>query len=631
VSRREAWRDRLGHRLTRGDDPRPDAPASADGKQSERPAGRDGKKAGATGGKRGQNRGRNRRRGWGGPLAGLESLVPAGPDRSVLLLADPTQREELRPWLEEFSGDRVSVLARDEAPEWELEGGSVDLLLAADLHQVNSRLRMLPAPDVVVDLLPVELLPADAEDHLDLFATVFRYVKQHGVYVLDRRPEAPGSPLDPLVRWLEVLTAAEDPDRLSGLRRREAQLARATGTVVVSRDLVLATKRNRHYVKLLDAHVERILSAREPELRVTELEKRPGGSFESRARVVSHTADYVDETMPSLITYPPLHLRHYEGQVALAGQSLLHTGHTVLPDSFRWHLHENPTNPRLTSVSRHFARIPSAYVPRRTLEGSFYQLDSAYPHHFGHLTTEVVSRLWGWDTAKREIPELRAIFHVKSGSRRDPALEKALFGAYGIGESDIEWVNEPVWLESVVSASPMWHNAVPHYVHPDMVDTWQRLGRGLAGDEPVGATPERIFVSRGSGARHRSCRNTPAVEEFFQSRGYTVVYPEDLTLAEQVATFRRARVVAGFGGSAMFNLMYAERVEAVVLLSHEAYTARNEHLFTSLTGGEVHYFWSTPDIEHPEDGWSPAAFEAEWEFDFERNAAELDEVLAQLG
>ena len=83
--------------------------------------------------------------------------------------------------------------------------------------------------------------------------------------------------------------------------------------------------------------------------------------------------------------------------------------------------------------------------------------------------TEVVSRLWGWDAAKREIPDLKAIFHVALPERARPdRSSSALFTAYGIAEEDIVWVNEPVWLSSVVSATPMWHNAVPHYVHPDI-------------------------------------------------------------------------------------------------------------------------------------------------------------------
>ena len=243
----------------------------------------------------------------------------------------------------------------------------------------------------------------------------------------------------------------------------------------------------------------------------------------------------------------------------------------------------------------------------------------------------MVSRLWGWDEAKRAEPDLKAVFHLKPQSRRDPALERTLFTAYGISADDLTWVNEPVWVNSVVSASPMWHNAAPHYVHPGIVETWDRLQHGLtAGLEP-GPTPERIFVSRGKDVKHRSCRNAEDVEAFFRARGFAVVYPERLPLAQQAAMFSAARVVAGFGGSAMFNLMFAQRLEGVILLSHEAYTARNEHLFTALKGGQVHYFWSRPDVEHPADGWSDEAFFADWEFDFERNSAELGDVIAQLG
>ena len=58
---------------------------------------------------------------------------------------------------------------------------------------------------------------------------------------------------------------------------------------------------------------------------------------------------------------------------------------------------------------------------------------------------------------------------------------------------DIVTVNEPVYLESVVSASPMWHNQVPHYVHPEMSTVWRRLAEGLI--EATAPTYDRIFVS----------------------------------------------------------------------------------------------------------------------------------------
>lgn len=109
------------------------------------------------------------------------------------------------------------------------------------------------------------------------------------------------------------------------------------------------------------------------------------------------------------------------------------------------------------------------------------------------------------------------------------------------------------------------------------------------------------------------------------------MYPEDLDLGRQAALFAEAKVIAGFGGSAMFNLMFAELGTTTILLSHEAYnTARNEHLFTSLLGGNVHFFWSTPEIPHPPGAWSKPAFYSDWNFDFERNLAPLETLLDSL-
>jgi hypothetical protein len=76
--------------------------------------------------------------------------------------------------------------------------------------------------------------------------------------------------------------------------------------------------------------------------------------------------------------------------------------------------------------------------------------------------------------------------------------------------------------------------------------------------------------------------------------------------------------------------MFARRLSTLIVLAHEAYTARNEHLFTTLLGGDVHYFWSGPDIAHPSGGWDQRAFYSDWEFDFERNRAPLDELVDTL-
>ena len=89
-------------------------------------------------------------------------------------------------------------------------------------------------------------------------------------------------------------------------------------------------------------------------------------------------------------------------------------------------------------------------------------------------------------------------------------------------------------------------------------------------------------------------------------------------------------MVAGFGGSAMFNLMHCQRLEAAVVISHHAYVARNEHLFTSVLGGQLHYFWQTSDVPPPEVGRDKASSGSSFAFDFEAYGDDLARVLAGL-
>jgi capsular polysaccharide biosynthesis protein len=333
--------------------------------------------------------------------------------------------------------------------------------------------------------------------------------------------------------------------------------------------------------------------------------------------------------------YPPLHLRHYSGRIAFYGGTLFCTNRSILPDSFRWHLEPIPRNPKIRSMSDTFAKLKPRSRPTETLTGDFYQLDPQFSGHFGHIMTEVVGRLWGWDEAKSRFPDLKAIFRVDNPDRHGEQVQRRLLRAYGIADEDIVVVDHPVNLESLVSATVMWHNAEPHYTHPALREVWDRLRTGLA--DPDAPTYEKIFISRTEQFWRRSCRNIGDVERFFASQGFTVVHPEKLDLSAQVSMFAAAKVVAGFGGSALFNVMYAQHLECLIILNHEAYIARNEHLYTALTGGAVHYFWSKPDVPQPESfisgadrRWSGEAFVSGWEFDFHRNRAPLEHLLATL-
>jgi capsular polysaccharide biosynthesis protein len=561
-----------------------------------------------------------------GPLRPFESLLP-NRRRRVVVVAHPTLREQVGPWLSAFGKDDRFVISADTAPEWELGELGVAHRVAQTSWQISWEIKLIGPVDVIVNLLPHDLLPSDSPNHHELWWRLYFHLKPGGLYILGS-----GSPPGPEIgatvgEWIARAASPTDPESVAPPSAKDAELIRSTGAAAMSRELIATQKRGKHYLKLRDAETNRTLVAREPRIAVRELAKLPAGEVTCRAVVTSHESSVEIDRLPESLPYPELHLRHYQGRIAFSGSTLMYGEYTILPDSFRHHLAANASNARITNVSGHFARIPDALRPRESLAGNYYQLDSTFAGHFGHFTTEVLSRFWGWDQAKAAFPDLKVLLR-KHPKELTPSFELRFFQAYGISPEDVVWTDTSVYLESVISATPMWHNEAPYYVQPDLATVWERIGRSLV--DPAGPTHERIFVSRGGQWDRRNCRNKSQVEAFFAAHGFTVVYPEDLDLAEQAGLFARATVIAGFGGSGMFNMMFARKMTTAIILSHEAYTARNEHLFTSVLGGNVHYFWSTPDIPHPERGWSQDAFYSDWEFDFERNQVALEKLLSTL-
>jgi capsular polysaccharide biosynthesis protein len=545
-------------------------------------------------------------------LRALRSHLPKRGDggRTVVLLASEAGGDRLAGWLAELADDRVTMLAPDPS---RLTGYAVPARRAGTLEEVLGQLRRAGAVDLVVDVSA--RLPRGCPDHRTLLLAVLPHLAKRGLLVHDR-VAAPGD----VAGGAGLAAALDDPSDPA---------TRDVGAVVVTRELVAVQQRRRRLLMLRERDVPEVLATREPSLSVDELAVLPEGDLVSRTTVYHHGDEPSVAPLSPVLHHPPLVTRHYRGPVSMSGRTLMWTGDTVLPDSFRWHLARALSNPHLDDPVGQHALLKPRHSPRRSLDGDFYQLESTYPSHFGHVLTEVVSRMWGWDEAKRRMPGLRVLVHPRPDF--DNVVERSVLAAFGVGADDVVTVKGPVEVSSVVSASPMWHNAEPHYVHPDLAAVWARIGNGLRRHESDVETSPRIFVSRSEATANNSriCRNLGQVERRFAAHGFRVLYPEQHPLADQARLFREARVVAGFGGSALFNVMHTRRLEALVVLNHSGYFARNEHLFASIKGGDSHYFWSPPDVPAA-DPWSAQALRGSWEFDERRLGDELDRLLVRL-
>jgi hypothetical protein len=79
----------------------------------------------------------------------------------------------------------------------------------------------------------------------------------------------------------------------------------------------------------------------------------------------------------------------------------------------------------------------------------------------------------------------------------------------------------------------------------------------IASQVPTDRGDKRVYLRRRGFGTDRSPHNEPQFEEFLLHHGWTVIGPEELPLADVIATLRGASIVAGVEGSQMDHCFFA--------------------------------------------------------------------------
>ena len=120
----------------------------------------------------------------------------------------------------------------------------------------------------------------------------------------------------------------------------------------------------------------------------------------------------------------------------------------------------------------------------------------------------------------------------------------------GIADARVRVAGDaPVRVRTLILVGGLTQHGV--YMSPLVRDCHERLAHGISG-----TGQERVFIARGAGMR-RSFANSPQAEALARDARFHVLQTASLSLAQQIAALRDARVVAGALGAAMTNLAFA--------------------------------------------------------------------------
>jgi capsular polysaccharide biosynthesis protein len=522
--------------------------------------------------------------------------------------------------------DRVVAEIRQALPRAEVIG----VRPTAPRHRRHARLAAHAPLDLMVDAT------GGGEDSANLLRWGFLHLRSGGsLVVLDGSPlgrRSVGS--DALWEALRSVVSRRCVEAAYE-RTKELEwngLAAAIGRVDVGPRHLVLTNRVSAVALLRDRELRGVARRRrDPGIRVHVSERR--APFTSRA-VLGESTVREPTRMPETYEVPALHVHEYRDVTCLPKQ-LVVKGNLVLPDSFRHPGYLWLTNRSLRPMTRLFGEaVPT---PSRRLEGSYFHLDGEVRHHFGHVMTEHLSRLWAWPEAKAADPDLRAL--VSSGPLHPELAEwqVALYEAAGVAREDIVTIREPVVVDRLVAATPMF--SMPTYAHPGIAEVWDRIAAALEPQAEGIDVPERIFVTRGPGLK-RWCHETAELERILGRHGYAAILPERLPISHQVLLFRRAKAIAGFAGSGMFPLMFAAEPKPVLLIRSTGYRASNEYLISSVRGHRLETLTGRPDAaraEGPRRAWPTdrenrdLAARSAFHVDLEADREQLEEMLRRMG
>lgn len=208
--------------------------------------------------------------------------------------------------------------------------------------------------------------------------------------------------------------------------------------------------------------------------------------------------------------------------------------------------------------------------------------------------TRSLARFWALPSFSRH--RLRLVY---STSDRDALFRAPYFPAickaFELAPSNFLRVDSPVRFSRITVPAPSFEElSLIHKVHVDLLHT---LGNRLV---PSGVTPlpgRVVYVSKEHlPTGNVRVGNEAVLTQALQARGIGIVFPEKMSLREQMELWAANPLVVGFDTSFLYTSAFFPR-RRIVTLAHEEQIWTNQCLFDKANGNEAYYLYDDEGLE----------------------------------
>ncbi|MCH4091447.1 glycosyltransferase 61 family protein [Acetobacter sp.] len=217
---------------------------------------------------------------------------------------------------------------------------------------------------------------------------------------------------------------------------------------------------------------------------------------------------------------------------------------------------------------------------------------SIHPH-FGHFLLSTFSRFWS--DARERFPHAKILFNSDQSMEfwyEHNSFMPKLFGALNLSMEDFVRFSSPKKIRRLILPCAAFEEA--SFAHRRYATFCHDVGRKLAGHLMDKPDLRPAYISKSKlGAGVRRLINEDVICDRLEANGVEIVYPETLSLEEQIAFWANRPYVTGFTGSAFHTSIFVPR-KNIFMINYNMSIYSNFTLIDRVNNAQADYY-GVPD------------------------------------
>lgn len=178
-------------------------------------------------------------------------------------------------------------------------------------------------------------------------------------------------------------------------------------------------------------------------------------------------------------------------------------------------------------------------------------------NHFGHFLLEHINR--AWCLLDKRLKDAKIVIVNEKNIDKLPNYVFELLGLLGVKKENIILLNKTTRFKNVYIPSPAF-NMIAFYTDV-FAEMYNRMAESVKDTKDV---YDKIYVSRCALPLDRHTFGEEQVQKIFEKNGYKIVYPETMSLEQQISLIKNCKYLAGCAGTALHLALFMKKGGTVI-------------------------------------------------------------------